>query len=252
MAERPRLTGPELLVAQVGAIDRFRGREVFPEPPSELLEFVERMSEKGFTFEPYLQPGIALSEDAQYPGWHKRPSSYIYDLIRRGQLPPETMRLSLQWGAMETIVRPPYNRGLQLHENDALAPHLEDLRRQGQIEVPDHVKHVPPISRFAVSPREVSGPVAARVAEIGQVDIRNVDVNAPTYAALNYYGNLAHPEFGEANTWEIFADQLRGGDRLVGGDSGVGGLALVDDWDAGDHGDFVAFRLRVGFPSEKS
>jgi len=214
------------------------------------LEFVERTAEMGFTFEPYLEPGITLSKDAQYPGWHTRPSSYFYDLIRRGQLPPEAMQLSLQWAAMEIIVRPPYNRGLQLHENDALAPHLEDLRRQGQIKVPNYVKLVPSVSRFAVSPQEVSGPVAERVAEIGKVDARNVD--APTYAAFNYFGNVAHPEFGEANTWEIFADNLRGGHRLIGGDSDCGGLSYVYDWDAGYRHGRVAFRLRVGFPPEKS
>ncbi len=247
MTEIPRPTGQELLTAQVDAIGRFRGREVFPEPPSALSEFIERTSEMGFTFEPYLEPDIILNEGAGYPGWHKRPSAYFYDLIRRGQLSPDAARLSLQWAAMETIVRPSYDGGLQLHENDALAPHLEDLRRQGQIEVPDWVKHVPSISRFGVSPREVSGPVAARVAEIGKVDVRNVD--APAYAAFNYIGNVAHPEFGEANTWEIFADTLRDGRRLLGGRSDRGGLSYVDGWAVGNPYDSVAFRLRVGFPS---
>lgn len=247
MAERPISTGRELFVTQARVIESFLGKEVFLEPPQGLLEFVERTTEMGFTFEPYLEPNITLSQDAQYPGWHKKPGSYFYDFIRKGDLPPKAMRLSLMWAAMETIVRPSDDRGLQLHKNDALAPHLEDLRKQGQIEVPHWLERVPSISRFGVSPKEVSGPVVARFAEIAQVDIKNVNIDAPDYKSFNYFGH-AHPEFGEANSWEIFADRLRGGNRLIGGYSDHGGLSNVYGWTAYDHNQGIAFRLRVGFP----
>lgn len=159
------------------------------------------------------------------------------------------MRLPLQWAAMETIARPNYNDGIQLLENDALASVLEDLRKAGRIDIPDWCKHIPPVSRFGVSPQEVGGPIAARVAEIGKVDKQNVDV--PTYAAFNYFGNLAHPEFGETDTWEVLADALRDGGCLIGGCRGIGGLSCVD-WHPRDRRGDLAFRFRVVFPSSKS
>ena len=250
MTERAAVTlnPSELLAGQTHNLEKFFGQEALPEPPKELLEFIERTSEKGFTFEPYLEPGRQFPQDAQYPGWRVKPQQWFYDQIRQGNISPDAARLPLGWAAMETIIRPNYDGGKQLYENDALAPILEDLRKRGRIAVPDWCKHIPSISRFGVSQKEISGFVASRfVDEIGKVHAQNVD--ATTYMAFNYLGNIAHPEFGEANTWERFSDKFGGDGRLIGGYSGHGGLARVCYDSSGGHVGRVGFRLRVVFPS---
>ena len=147
---------------------------------------------------------------------------------------------------METIKRPNYDGGKQLYENDSLASILEDLRKGNQIVVPDWCKHIPAVSRFGVSPEEISGPLASRFAEIAKVDAANVDTS--TYMAFNYLGNITHPEFGQVNTAEWFADNFGLGGRVYGASSAFGGLASVRDGSSGLQFDRLGFRLRVAFP----
>lgn len=245
-------TTSELLSAQTDAIDRFRGREVFPEPPKALLEFIERTTEQGFTFEPYLEPNITFSQDVQYPGLQVRPNQYFYDLIKEGLLPSDAMRLSGPvWAAMEAIQKQNYDGGRQLYENDPLAPILEDLRQRGKIKIPDWCRHIPATSRFGVSALELEHyiyPLFAQQAGVSEEQVGN------SYAAFLYRGNTAHPEWGKTSTAEWFTkNKLRGGgSRLIGGSSDHGGLGDVDVWGADDHDDGVGFRLRVVFPSSKS
>lgn len=251
MLERLTQTDQELLAAQVAAIEHFRGKEVFPEPPKALLEFIERTTEQGFTFEPYLEPDLTFSQDAQYPGLQVRPNPYFYDLIKRGLLPTDAVRLpGPMWAAMEAIQKPPYDGGKQLYENDPLAPILENLRKKRNIETPDWCRHIPAISRFGVSALELERylhPLFAQNAIVEDWQVGN------SYVAFLYRGNSAHPEWGETNTAEWFPkDKLGGGRRLIGGDSDDGGLGHVGDWLAGNRDDYVGFRLRVVFPSSKS
>lgn len=247
MAERLGSTDVARLHAeQSETINRFFGKEILPEPPRELKEFIERTSKLGFTFEPYLSPGKHFSLDSDYPGWIVRPQAWFFDQIKRGNISPDSARLPLQWAAMETIKRPAYDGGRQLYENDALAQILEELREEGQIVIPEWCRHIPVVSRFGTSPQEISGPIAARFAEAAKVDAANVD--APTYMAFNYLGNIAHPEFGQADTVEWFADEFKRGHRLFGGLSDDGGLTYVDCLSSDTHLGAIGFRLRVAFP----
>jgi len=240
----------QLHAQQIETRNRFFGKEILPEPPMELTEFIERTCKLGFTFEPYLSPGKHFSSDSDYPGWVVRPQAWFFDQIKRGNISPDSVRLPLQWAAMETIERPSYDRGGQLYENDALASILEDLRKGGKIAVPDWCKHIPSVSRFGVSADEISGPVASRFAEVVKVNAVNVD--APTYMAFNYLGNIAHPEFGQANTAEWFVNIFARGYRLIGGNSDNDGLAGVGcDSSDGHRGD-LGFRLLVAFPPKNA
>src|SRR3990167_8916288 len=161
------LPSPEQLLAeQTSALEAFFGEEALPQPPKELMEFLERIHDLGFSFEPYLKRDIVLAQDSEFPGWKVKPNSWLWEQINAGKVSPDAVRLKIGWAAMETIVRPNYDGGKQLHENDPLAPILEDLRKAGHIVVPDYVEHVPSVSRFAVSALEVEGPVIARFAQI--------------------------------------------------------------------------------------
>lgn len=125
---------------------------------------------------------------------------------------------------------------------------MERLRQEGKIGVPDWCKHIPSISRFGVSYDEIEKFVVPSFAEIAKIQKEAAGV--PPYMSWNYIGNLAHPEWGETNTWEWFADKFGGGYRLLGGISGHGGLAYVaHDW-SDLHLDHLGFRLRVAFPSK--
>ena len=254
MPERIVVAQEKLLVEQRDVVERFRGKEVFPEPPKALLEFVERTAEQSFTFEPYLEPDLMFSQDADYPGWRVRPNLYFWDLIKSGRLSPDAARLSLGWVAMEAIRRPPYDGGMQMYENDPLAPKLEQLRNDGKIAVPYWCKHMLSTSRFGISAEEIDNhivPVFARLSQIeDQIKVGKIKAGIPPYMAFNYRGNTAHPEWGETNTSEWFADETRDGYRLFGGSSDRGGLANVDDGDPGGHDDDIGFRLQVVFSSE--
>ena len=255
MAERLQLTSAELLTTQVQVVENFRGKEVFPEPPKALLEFIERTSEKGFTFEPYIEPPLDFSQNSDYPGLAVRPNPHFYDLIRMGHLAADSARLSGPvWAAMEGLQKPPYEGGKQLYdEKDPLAPMLEDLRRKGGkqgIEVPDWCRHIPPVSRYGVSALELERLIQPLFAQDYNVAESNVGMS---YAAFLYRGNTAHPEWGQTNTAEWFPNnKLRGGDRLLGGNSDRGGLAHVLYRSSDDRNDYFGFRLRVVFPPEKS
>ena len=249
MAERiTTLPNPEqLVVDQTQILERFFGQEAIPEPPKALLEFVERTAELGFTFEPYFEPRVQFSQDSNYPGWHVKPVTWLYDQIKRGNVSPDAITLSGNWAAMEAIQKPEYDGGKQLYENDPLAPILEKLRNDGKIAVPNWCRHIPSTSRFGVSHDEITKCIVPEFATMAQIEAEQASV--PPYTTFNFRGNIAHPEWGETNTWEWFADSFEDDYRLVGGDSGRGGLADVYyDW-SGNRGGRVAFRLRVVSPS---
>ena len=254
MPERIVVAQEKLLVEQRDVVERFRGKEVFPEPPKALLEFVERTAEQVFIYELYLEPNALFTQTSDYPGWRVRPNPYFWDLIKSGRLSPDAARLSLGWVAMEAIRRPPYDGGMQMYENDPLAPKLEQLRNDGKIAVPYWCKHIPLTSRFGISAREIDNhivPVFAQLSQIEeQIKAGTIKAGIPPYMAFNFRGNTAHPEFGETDTAEWFADETRDGRRLSGGDSGSGGLACLDDWIPGYHDGDIGFRLQVVFSSE--
>src|SRR3990167_9715917 len=106
MAERPISSGQTLVRAQAETLDRFFGKEAIPQPPGELLEFVERTTELGFTFEPYFEPAVTFSEQASYPGWRVKPESWFWRMIKEGKISQESARLSGTWMAMEALQKP--------------------------------------------------------------------------------------------------------------------------------------------------
>lgn len=241
------LPGPnQLLAEQTSALEAFFGKEAFPQPPKELMEFLERTHDLGFSFEPYLKRDIVLTQYSEFPGWKIKPNPWFWEQINAGRVSPDAVRLKIGWGAMETIARPNYDGGKQLHQNDPLAPILEDLRKAGAITVPDYVRHVPLTSRFAVPALEVEGLVIARFVEIA--GDRAKGVKTPPVVDYNYVGNLAHPEFGKADTWEWFSNPFGRAYRLIGGHFRGGGLACVT-YCTDNRRDNVAFRLQKDFPS---
>lgn len=234
----------QLLSDQKSALETFFGQEALPpEPPKALMEFVERANEQGFTFELYFEPNVVFTKDANYPGWRVKPDTWFWEQIREGNILADAAVLSGRWAAMEAIQKPEYDGGKQLHENDSLAPILERLRKEGKITIPDWCSLIPSTSRFGISFDEITKYVVPEFAQVTQIEAEQAQV--PPYIAFNFRGNVAHPEWGETNTWERFADSFGGGSRLVGGRRVRGGLAYVGYGWRGVRSDCVGFRLRV-------
>lgn len=255
MSERPRtLPDLEALMAdQTRVLENFFGHEAMPKPPKTLVEFVERTTELGFTFEPYFEPHVVFTKDSSYPGLVVRPNPWLFALIKTGEISLDAASLSGQWAAMEGFQKPEYDYGKQLYENDPLAPELEMLRKNGKIVVPDPCRHIPSISRFGTSPDEIASLIVPVFAELSQIEelikAGKIKAGVSPYAAWFYRGNNAHPEWGQTNTWEWLADHLGTGRRLIGGHRDYGGLARISyAWHNG-HGDGIGFRLRVVFSS---
>lgn len=243
----------KLVAAQRQAIAGFFCAEV-PAPPDRLFEVAEKIrKEKLFKAEPFYLPRRLLSADAQYPGLKVPPSDWFYRQIRGGRIAKGADLLPGQWVIFDVSRRPNYNGGTQMYDDSrGLGEILADLRNQGKIEIPDYCRKVPNNSRFAVSADEIDGRskyVADRVASVLSLQ-SDEQVATPFYAGFNYIGNLAHQEFGQANTSEWLRDRFGHGRRLSGGDSDFGGLAYVYGWLSDSHDDDLGFRLQVSFPSK--
>lgn len=250
MQERSRtLSNPEALAAeQTHVLENFFGNEAVPKPPKELMEFVERTAELGFTFEPYFEPRVVFTKDSSYPGLVVKPNPWLFEQIKKGNISPDAAILSGQWAAMEGFQKPEYDGSKQLYENDPMSPKLERLRKNGKIAVPDWCRHIPSISRFGTSPDEDNYivPVFAEFSQIeDQIKAGKVKAGVAPWASWFYRGNTAHPEWGQTNTWERFANKFGAVSRLIGGHRVLGGLAGVSYGWHDDRNDFVGFRLRV-------
>lgn len=251
MLERPRASAnPEALAAeQARVLENFFGYEAVSRPSKALMEFVERTTEQGFTFEPYFEPRVVFTKDSSYPGLVVKPNPWLFDQIRKGNISPDAAILSGQWAAMEGFQKPEYDGGKQLYANDPLAPELERLRNNGRIAVPEWCRHIPSISRFGTSPDEIDSlivPVFVQLSQIeDQIKAGTIKVGVSPWASWFYRGNTAHPEWGQTNTLEWLANKFEPAHRLVGGGRGGGGLADVRSYWHGDRNGGVGFRLHV-------
>lgn len=243
----------KLVAAQRRAIARFFGAEM-PNPPDRLFEVAERIRQgELFKAEPFYLPRRQLSAGLQYPGLTVPPSHWFFRQIKEERVAEGANWLPGQWVILDVSSRPDYDDGKQMYrDSNGLGEILEDLRDQGKIHVPDCYQHVPRNSRFAVSADEIGGGRGFVVKAVTSVLGLHPDeqVTTPPYAVFNYIGNLAHPEFGQANTREWFADSFEYGSHLYGGASGFGGLSDVHGWLSVDRYVRIGFRLQVSFPSK--
>lgn len=246
------INAEKLAAGQRQAIARFFGAEI-PAPPDRLFEVAERIREERlFRAEPFYLPKRSLAAGLQIPGLKVPLDPWLNEQIREGKIAQDADMLSGQWVIFDVSGRPNYDNGRQMYsDSNGLGEILADLRDQGKIEVPDYYRRVPKNSRFAVSADEIDGSgrfVADRVVAVLGLQADEI-VTTPPYVVINYIGNLAHPEFGQANTSEWFADKFGRGDRLYGGLSGYGGLSRVYYWPSDYHYGLMGFRLQVSFPS---
>ncbi len=218
----------QLVVAARAELKGAWGRDFeIPTPPDALFEDLENFAERRIRGldEVYYQPGLQLKENDKF--WKEKgrvkPEQYFWQQIKDGNFPAESAMLEEGWFVGDRRAKPRYENGQQRYgEDDYMESLMAELRDAGKIQ---RYSGIPDISRFGASPQEIEGTILPVFAEMTGVKGK---VRNRKFIEFNVRGNMAHPEYGQTNTWEWFADPaFRGSHRLIGGHSGLGGLAFV-------------------------
>jgi hypothetical protein len=129
---------------------------------------------QSLSLEPHFLPPVAMSENADFPGWKIKPEDWYYKRVAEGQvqrrqpdvtLTPdkEAFRLEGITVLINTRPKPESKDSILMFENDnLLGPIMERLRHEGKIH-----KHPcnPPSSRVDVWPKEQERHVKPALAE---------------------------------------------------------------------------------------
>jgi len=223
--------------------DQFPAVEV-PYPSQALVDFLRQTKEGGITmFEPYFLPSATFTQEHirmngqtySYPEEWQKPEDWFYKQIQEKKVDKRALTLPGGWVAIDTTLRPDYDNGNQQYPHDPLRPLLETLEKAGKI-APSA-----PGSRFGVSPDDQEAEVFPLIESTLNLPPNTITV--PTALMFNVIGNMSHPEFGTASTYEWFADAFGGVGRLVGGSSGYGGLSSVYRSSSSIRDDYIGFRL---------
>ncbi len=219
-------------------------------PPDILLRAQERLTREGLRFDLMPYPRKRLVRNSRFWRGKVAPEPWFWDQINQGKIDRSAASLYGNWALIEAVQKPAYKGGRQMYYdgNDPLSSYLEELRRNGEIEITDWTRNVPQNSRFGLSVQEIDRLVVPHVQGILGTQVQ---VGLPREIEFNVAGNLKHPEWGQTNTWELLADKFEGSVQLVGGSSDYGGLASVSADGSGSRRDGVGFRLQV-VPSPKA
>ncbi len=225
----------ELQIKEMKALREFFGFHVnVPALPKEITpDMIKKWEAMGF--ELHYLPKMKLDEEADYPGWEKKPNLQYLD---KSKLAPDFLDLPGGWLLVDAREKPAYQAGDQMYKNDPLAKALEKLRKDKIIEDFKHSK-----SRFNLSPEELENPIVRQaLADAIGIDVENLSLSK--YIEFNILGNIHHPEWGETNTSEWFADKYENGrGRLRDGGLGLGGRTSVSWGSPGDRFGEVGFRV---------
>lgn len=211
---------------------------------TEVPEIARTWEKKGITnFDFYRFLAHEFNRDGDYPGWNVKPKAWFWENVAEGSISSDATKLDEMLIAIDNTPKPTYNRGRQLYQNDPFGDLLRQLRKEGKIQVPRDLRHIPETSRFGISPDELTEHVLPAIAQMLEVD--SSQVRDPKEIEFSVIGNRCHPEWGNTNTSEWMQDKFEDGSRLVGGDSDDGGLAYVNcHWSDGRY-DGIGFRPLV-------
>lgn len=211
--------------------------------------------------EPHFLPPVAMVQDANFPGWKKKPENWYYEQVADrgifrwkldGQLvvDPEAFKLEGITVLVDTRLKPHYRKGKQIFRNDnLLGPILEKLRQEGRI---DRYEHGPQSSRFGVSAAEWEGQIKFALAEDLGCEISQVRLERTIEANVipQLYPHMPRQKDGKANTWVWYEEYFKNTFyRLRGGCSEARGLSFVYYHWAEGHWTDGAFRplIVLGF-----
>ncbi len=201
-------------------------------------EVVARWSELGL--EPHFLPQVTMSSGEDFPGWKIKldgGDNWYYEQVdeqrivlcqANGDLTPETLVLNGITVLIDTRMKPEFNGGKQMFENDNLFNSvMRELREREKIA--SFTQGNPP-SRFGTSSIEWEEYIRPSLAkhiglEVSQIRLERA-VEANVISQL--YPYMPRALDGGTNTWlwceEYFIDSSR---RLLGGGLSGGGLSAV-------------------------
>ncbi|TSC86739.1 MAG: hypothetical protein G01um10147_820 [Microgenomates group bacterium Gr01-1014_7] len=220
-----------MVTAAIAEIKSNFGRDwEVPTPPQDLFETLENFAARDITRfdEVYYQPGLQLKENDKFwkASGRVKPGENFWRQVRVGNYPEEATVLIEGWFIGDRRGKSMYDNGKQRYgDNDYMEPVMVALR--GASDGIEKHSYVSDYARAGAFPREIEGVILPVFAEASGAKgiVRN-----RRYIEFNIRGNIAHPEWGQTNTWEWFGDPVfRGDDRLIGGSSSDGGLAHVGD-----------------------
>ena len=239
--EKARMETPasELMKQEAAKLSAFFGESITVPPlPREITpERIKNWERLGFELH-YLPP-MDMTEDADFPGWEKKPRSRFYEEIAAGRIAKDATLLPGAWVLVDGRQKPSYAKGAQMYDHDPLAPVLEDLNRRGLISQRNWTKKLDAKSRFGLSPEDFTKPeVMNAFAEA--LDLKPGQASLTETIVWNVLANIHHPEWGTTDTSEWQKETRGSGGRLVSGGSDLGGASDVL-WH-GRPSEYVGFR----------
>ena len=198
----------------------------------------ERIREwQGLGLEPHFLPEVVMTHDDSYPSWKVKLEKWYYLKTDQGKIlrgvngglvvDKEAFKLEGIIVLIDTRLKPSYEAGKQMYENDnLLGPVIEELREEGKVA---KYEFGPQSSRFGLSSKEWEDyikPVLAEKLSLKPNQIRlerAIEVNV----IPQLYPYMSRKDDSGTNTWtwyeEFFGSE---GCRLHGGVSGRYGLAF--------------------------
>lgn len=205
----------------------------------------EKISEwQRLGLEPHFLPEIAMPRDAAFPGWKVKPEDWYYNEVAAGKIlrqqpggsliPEKEVKLEGITVLVDTRLKPPFNNGKQMFENDnLLGPIIERLRKEGKIARYDYDKS----SRFGVSADEWEEHIKPEIAKLLGLKVSQVRLERAIEGNIipQLYPDMPRHKDGKTNVWVWYEEYLGDrGSRLFGGFSSYGGLAYVDYYYSSD------------------
>ena len=230
-----------LMKQEAATLKAFFGESITVPPlPREITpERIKNWERMGFELH-YLPP-IDMTEDADFPGWEKKPNPWFYKEIAAGRIAKDATMLPGAWVLVDGRQKPSYAKGAQqMYDHDPLAPVLEDLNHRGLISqtMSDGTTKLDPQSRFGLSPADFTKPEVMN-AFAKALDLKPGQASLTETIVWNVLANIHYPEWGTTDTHEWQKETLGSGLRLMSGYSDDGGASNVR-WDDRPGG-------RVGF-----
>ena len=228
-----------LMKQEAATLKAFFGESITVPPlPREITpERIKNWERMGFELH-YLPP-IDMTEDADFPGWEKKPKHWFYKEIAAGRIAKYTTMLPGAWVLVDGRQKPDYADDA-MYDHDPLAPVLEDLNHRGLISqtMSDGTTKLDPQSRFGLSPADFTKPEVMN-AFAKALDLKPGQASLTETIVWNVLANIHYPEWGTTDTHEWQKETLGSGLRLMSGYSDDGGASNVR-WDDRPGG-------RVGF-----
>jgi len=228
--EKARIEAPEfskLREEEAAKLKAFFGESITVPPlPREITP--ERMKNwERMGFELHYLPPIDMTDDADFPGWEKKPHRWFYEAIAAGRIAKDATMLPGAWVLVDGRQKPRYAKGAQMYDHDPLAPVLADLNRRGLISQSnyDGTEKLDPRSRFGLSPEDFTKPEVMN-AFAKALDLEQGQASLTEAIVWNVLANIHYPEWGTTDTTEWQKETDSDG-RLASGCSDSSGASAV-------------------------